>query len=230
MNVGVVIAAAGSGKRMGTKVKKQFLPLGDKPILIHTLECFLSHSQIKEWVVVTGEDDVQATKQLVRSYSHLPAVKVIAGGAERQESVYRGLQSLQHSDYVLIHDGARPFVSPDLLERLFNELKRTDAVIPGVPVKDTIKQVNQQGQVMTTPPRDSLWAVQTPQAFRLSRIIASHEVGIRNQWAVTDDAMLMEKLGVATHVTLGDRENLKITTPEDMVFAKAILEERKKRT
>lgn len=230
MSFGVVIAAAGSARRMGAALKKQFLPIGGKPLLLHTIHSLLalrSMVHIEEWVVVTAEEDIRSTDELLRSVSGYPAITVIAGGKERQESVCLGLRALQHSEYVLIHDGARPFVSQGMLALLLEEVRRSGAAVPAVPVKDTIKQIDSEGWITATPPRDSLWAVQTPQAFRLAQILHAHELAEAQGWLATDDASLMELAGHPVRTVMGNWENIKVTTPEDMLLAEAIWEKRR---
>jgi 2-C-methyl-D-erythritol 4-phosphate cytidylyltransferase len=224
VNIGVVIAAAGQGKRMGGPVKKQFIELDGKPVLLHTLELFSGLEYIKEMIVVTAEEDVAQTQALV---SHYPDVRVIPGGAERQDSVYQGLCALGACEYVLIHDGARPFLSRATLEKLIETMRVKRAAILAVPVKDTIKRTDDAGVVMDTPPRKSLWAVQTPQAFALSDIIAAHERARQEGFLGTDDASLIERMGQDVHVVEGEYTNIKLTTPEDLVFGEAILKVRK---
>jgi 2-C-methyl-D-erythritol 4-phosphate cytidylyltransferase len=224
VNIGVVIAAAGQGKRMGGPVKKQFIELGGKPVLLHTLELFSGLEYIKEMIVVTAEEDVAQTQALVSNY---PDVRVIPGGAERQDSVYQGLCKLGACEYVLIHDGARPFLSRPTLEKLIETMRVKRAAILAVPVKDTIKRTDDAGVVMDTPPRKSLWAVQTPQAFALSDIIAAHERARQEGFLGTDDASLIERMGQDVHVVEGEYTNIKLTTPEDLVFGEAILKVRK---
>lgn len=226
VNIGVVIAAAGQGKRMGGPVKKQFIELAEKPVLLHTLDLFAELEYVREMVVVTAEEDVERTRELLSSYPH---IRVIPGGAERQDSVYLGLTALCFSDYVLIHDGARPFLSRLTLERLIDTVRSKRAAILAVPVKDTIKRTDETGIVMDTPPRQSLWAVQTPQAFALSDILAAHEQARQDGFLGTDDASLIERLGQAVHVVEGEYTNIKLTTPDDLVFGEAILRWRKEK-
>lgn len=223
MNIGVVIAAAGSGKRMGGPVKKQFIELCGKPVLLHTLDLFSSLEYVKEMVVVTAEEDVAGTRALLSAY---PCVRVVSGGAERQDSVYLGLLALRSSDYVMIHDGARPFLSHQTLTRLVDTMLAERAAILAVPVKDTIKRTDEMGIVMDTPPRRSLWAVQTPQAFALSDILFAHERAREDGFLGTDDASLLERLGQAVRVVEGEYTNIKLTTPDDLIFGEAILKRR----
>lgn len=224
MSFGVVLAAAGMGKRMGSKEPKQFIQLDGKPILYHSVSVFHQIKEITEMIVVTSAEDIPRTQKILAEF---PNVKVVAGGSERQESVFRGLDALAHVDYVLIHDAARPFVSTDLIEMLMEQVVLKGAVIPAVPVKDTIKIVDHQREVVSTPPRESLWAVQTPQAFRLSNVLAAHQQANKENFLGTDDAMLMEWLGEKVFVVQGEYTNIKLTTPEDLHLGKTILEGRR---
>jgi 2-C-methyl-D-erythritol 4-phosphate cytidylyltransferase len=221
MKLGVVIAAAGAGKRMGSSTKKQFLCLKDKPILLHTLEQFIDFPGVQEIVIVTGAEDMEMTRNLVQSY---PSVLVVPGGKERQDSVYAGLKSLRTSEYVLIHDGARPFISHSAIQRLVDRLAEKQSAILAVPVKDTIKQVNNQGSVVNTPPRESLWAVQTPQAFHIPLIMRAYLHAEEQGFYGTDDASLVEFYGEEVSVVLGEYTNIKITTPEDLWIGEMILQ------
>ncbi|WCK54668.1 2-C-methyl-D-erythritol 4-phosphate cytidylyltransferase [Aneurinibacillus sp. Ricciae_BoGa-3] len=220
MHIGVVIVAAGSGKRMGGQVKKQFIELAGKPVLLHTVEIFASMDNWSEIVVVTSEEDIQHVKRLLKDF---PQVQVTPGGAERQDSVYCGLTKLIASDFVLIHDGARPFVTQGALLDLVSAMKKTDAAVLAVPVKDTIKQVDDKGIVVATPPRKSLWAVQTPQAFRLPAILHAHEQARADGYTGTDDSSLLERLGQDVTVIAGDYTNIKLTTPEDLAMGETIM-------
>jgi 2-C-methyl-D-erythritol 4-phosphate cytidylyltransferase len=224
MTIGVVIAAAGQGKRMGGSVKKQFIELDGKVVLLHTLALFTELDDVTEIVVVTGEEDVPRMKRLLGDY---PDIKVVAGGMERQDSVRMGLNELRSSDYVLIHDGARPFVSRGALLRLIKTLKKSGAAVLAVPVKDTIKQVSDQGTIIGTPPRKSLWAIQTPQAFPLSLILEAHERANKEGFVGTDDASLVERLGQEVRIVEGEYTNIKLTTQDDLLVGEAILRQRK---
>lgn len=215
---GAVIVAAGRGSRMGYAESKQFLLLQDKPIFIHTLEVFSRVSRIKEMVVVTGAADVGRCEEWIQTYGLHERVRVTAGGTERQNSVYAGLKQLD-ADYVLVHDGVRPFVTPEHIEHCMDAAIQHGAAVLAVPVKDTIKQVNEEGIITSTPDRRSLWSIQTPQAFRLSELLAAHESAQQERFLGTDDAMLIERLGNKVKVVEGSYTNIKITTPDDLDYA-----------
>lgn len=226
-HVGVIIVAAGRGTRMGTKESKQYLQLRNKPIIVHTLEKFDRHPMIREIVLVTGEQDVERCKAWISEYGIQQAVKVIPGGAERQESVYRGLQQIG-SPWVLVHDGVRPFVTEEQITACINTAVIHGASVLAAPVKDTIKQVDEQGLVTATLERRSLWAIQTPQVFRCSELLDAHERAAQDGFTGTDDAMLLERLDLPVKVVEGGYRNIKITTPEDLDYAEFILQLNKK--
>ncbi|WP_134702161.1 2-C-methyl-D-erythritol 4-phosphate cytidylyltransferase [Ammoniphilus sp. YIM 78166] len=217
---GVVIAAAGQGKRMGTDEKKQFIELEGKPVLYHTVHLFSQMQAMEEIVIVTNQDDIRRTETLLKEF---PNVKVVAGGAERQNSVFFGLQALQNVEYAMIHDAARPFATPEMVRRVMIKTIETGAAIPAVPVKDTIKVVDENRNVINTPSRQSLWAVQTPQAFRLSDILYVHRLAEEQGFLGTDDAMLFEWQGKTVAIVDGDYTNIKLTTPEDLKMAETIM-------
>lgn len=222
MSVGVVIAAAGQGKRMRKGMNKQYMELGDRPMIVHTLEIFERMAEIDDVVVVTGEKDVTKCQDLCRSYGLHKVTRIVPGGKTRQESVRLGLEELQ-TDWVLVHDGARPFVSEGAVRVLLARVAEHGAAILGVPVKETVKKVNPDGVIEETPDRQSMWVVQTPQAFRLSELKKAHKAALGDEFEATDDAMLMEHIGIDVHIVHGDYRNIKITTPEDVWFAEAIL-------
>jgi len=217
-SVGVVIVAAGRGTRMGTLESKQFLMLQDKPIVVHTIEAFQSHERITEIVLVTGAEDIERCRGWIEKYKLDKVIQVIAGGTERQYSVYRGLKELS-TQWVMVHDGVRPFVEEGHIEACYQCAKLKGASVLAVPVKDTIKQVNGEGIVVSTPDRRSLWAIQTPQTFRLSELKAAYERADREGYLGTDDASLAERAGIEVSVVEGSYSNIKITTPEDLDFA-----------
>lgn len=219
--VGVIIVAAGRGTRMGTKESKQYLMLKSKPIIVHTLEKFHRHPLISQIVLVTGKADVARCEDWIKQYGLQSNVQVVEGGNERQHSVYQGLQVIS-TPWVLVHDGVRPFVADEHITACFVTAKEHGAAVLAVPVKDTIKQVNEHGEVIGTPKRESLWAIQTPQAFLASDLLRAHEKASLEGFVGTDDAMLIERLGMQVKVVEGNYSNVKITTPEDLVYAEYI--------
>lgn len=222
--LGAIIVAAGKGSRMKSAQSKQYLQLGDRPILVHTLELFQNIDEVDEIVLVVGEDDVNRCLQYVSEYGITKAVHVLAGGAERQDSVRMGIGALSpDTDWVLVHDGVRPFVAAEQVIACWKTAKEAGAAVLAIPVKDTIKVVNQAGQIQSTPDRRSLWAIQTPQAFRRSILQEAHKEALDTGFTGTDDAMLVERMGLTVQVVEGDYYNIKITTPEDMPWAEWIL-------
>ena len=225
MNYHVVIPAAGMGKRMKAGKNKQFIHLKNKPVIIHTLEVFENDHNCNGIILVVHEDDIDLFKKYLSLYNISKVSSLVIGGTERQHSVYNGLKALHEDGIVLIHDGARPFITKDVIEKLVKKASQTGAAIVGVPVKDTIKSV-QNEVVDYTLERSSLWAVQTPQAFRLSTIIKAHEDAKQHNFLGTDDASLVERMGEPINIVQGNYQNIKLTTPEDLLFAEAILNNR----
>ena len=223
-----IVLAAGQGKRMNTTVAKQFLLLQDKPVVYYSLKAF-ELSNVDEIILVTGEDMVDyCKKEIVERYDINKVTGIIEGGKERYDSVYQGLIKAGASDYVLIHDGARPFITVGLINDIITSVKKYKACIVGMPVKETIKVVDDKGMIINTPERNSLWGAQTPQAFEYASILQTYESFYRNkdamQFVVTDDAMLYEIYGNCPVKLLpGDYRNIKITTPEDLILAERIL-------
>lgn len=225
LSVGIVIPAAGLGKRMKSEESKPFLNLMGRPVLLYTLEVFEFHSEVDEIIVVVKESEVERVRSMVNEANFSKVKAIVPGGKERQDSVRIGLQHC-HTQWVLVHDGVRPFVTGDAVSRLIEAVKLHGAAILAVPVKDTVKKVNEEGIVEETPERRSLWAVQTPQAFRRDWLLKAHEWAFEQGFFGTDDSMLVEKIGIDVHVIEGDYSNIKLTTPEDMIMAEAILQMR----
>jgi 2-C-methyl-D-erythritol 4-phosphate cytidylyltransferase len=217
-SVGVVIVAAGRGTRMGTVESKQYLLLQGKPIIVHTLEVFQQHELISEIVLVTGKEDIERCREWIQLHKLDKVKDIIPGGSERQHSVHKGLLKLT-TQWVMVHDGVRPFVQPSEIEACYERAKQIGASVLAVPVKDTIKQVNNEGKVLSTPDRRSLWAIQTPQTFRLSELLDAYAAAERNGFLGTDDSSLAERAGIPVSVVEGSYRNIKITTPEDLDFA-----------
>ncbi|WNC32526.1 MULTISPECIES: 2-C-methyl-D-erythritol 4-phosphate cytidylyltransferase [unclassified Thermosynechococcus] len=223
----ILIPAAGMGKRMGAGHNKLRLQLLGKPLLAWTLAAVAAAEAI-EWIGVIGQpEDFPTWEALLGDLNLRQPVQLIEGGETRQASVFNGLQALpERAEQVLIHDGARCLATPDLINRCAQALETYAGLIAAVPVKDTIKIVNREGVVVQTPERDSLWAAQTPQGFRVEPLRIAHEMAVARGWEVTDDAALFERLGYAVHIVLGEETNLKITTPSDLPLAERILQHR----
>ena len=225
-NSTAVIVAAGKGKRMGTEISKQFLPLCGKEILAHTVEKFEKAACIRDIILVTGGDALQDVRQMVQEYGWKKIISVTEGGKERQDSVFLGLQQVpQDTEIVLIHDGVRPFVTEEILERSIAAAKETGGCVAGVPAKDTIKVCDAEGFAIATPNRSTLRQIQTPQTFRRKEILAAYEKAKADGFLGTDDASVAEHSGFPVRVIMGSYSNIKITTKEDLLIGAAFLKE-----
>lgn len=227
MNTAIILAG-GRGSRMQAGINKAYLPLGDKPILAHTVNAFNKHSLIDEILLVVGDGEESMFKSHILNKIDASKVKkIIVGGHERQNSVYNGLVSLSDEcRIVLIHDGARPFVSANIINKCIEGAMIYGAVTTAVPVKETIKVVKNANIIDHTPNRKDLWITQTPQAFKKEIIVKAHMTAKSENFIATDDAMLIENLGQQVRIVEGEYENIKITTPEDLIMAEAILDSR----
>ncbi len=218
-----LITAAGSGSRMGHEKGKLFLKIGSKTVIERTLEVFDSIEKIKSIVLVIRERDEEMMKKIAQKLKK--PVRLVFGGASREESTYNGLKALEEDcDVVICHDGARPFIRKNIIEQCLEEIKNQDGVIVAVPVKDTIKCVDQNAMVDYTPNRELLYQVQTPQVFRKEIIMEAYEINKEEKIKVTDDSSLVEKLGKKVKIVVGDYTNIKITTKEDLFVGEKILE------
>lgn len=227
MTYQVILPAAGQGKRMGAGKNKLLLEVNGVPVLIHTLRVFEQDEACSKIIVAIHPQDEWEFKALFTKYNVAKAIHLVSGGKERQDSIYNALKTVETDGIILVHDSARPFISKEHIYRLTEMAEETGAAILGVPVKDTIKKVK-DGVVVETVERSSLWAVQTPQAFRISLLTEAYEKAEKDQFQGTDDASLVERLGYPVMVVEGDYDNIKLTTPEDLYFAEAILEKRKR--
>jgi 2-C-methyl-D-erythritol 4-phosphate cytidylyltransferase len=226
MSVFVLIPAAGMGRRMGATVNKQYLPLNGRPILGHTIALFDKHPLIDKIYVITPADESELCRREVLAPGNFRKVQdLVPGGAERQDSVRNGLQACAAApdDIVLIHDGVRPLLQPGLIDKLVAEVQERGACLVGVPVKDTIKQVV-DGRIEGTPDRNGLWQAQTPQAFRYGQILEAYQRAQLDGFRGTDDASLVERLGQPVTIIAGSYRNIKLTTPEDLLLARAFLD------
>ncbi|WP_100405970.1 2-C-methyl-D-erythritol 4-phosphate cytidylyltransferase [Bacillus solitudinis] len=222
MEYSVVIPAAGQGKRMKAGKNKQFITLRGEPIIIHTLKVFEEDPWCQEIILVANEHECGAMREILTTYSIEKVSCIVRGGEERQHSVRRGIDAVKNHDIVLIHDGARPFIDFRTIHQLVEQAAKTGGAIVAVPIKDTVKRVKQL-EVSETINRSELWAVQTPQAFKRELIKQVHIQAEREQKIGTDDASLMEWYNHKVTVVEGDYLNIKLTTPEDLIFAEAIL-------
>lgn len=221
-----VILAAGKGSRMKANISKQFLMLKDKPIIAYTILTFEKCEAIDEIIVVTSLEELEFFKtNILGSYSFNKVKKLIAGGAQRQQSAYNGIRAANlKSDIILIHDGARPFVKSQTIIECIEQAKLHGAVSAGMPSKDTVKLVDEKSMVLSTPDREKVWLTQTPQVFKKSIITKVHEFALESGIIGTDDAMLAEIAGYKVKMVAASYENIKITTPEDIAIAKALIE------
>jgi 2-C-methyl-D-erythritol 4-phosphate cytidylyltransferase len=232
MQIAVVVCAAGFGKRMGLGENKQFLNLEGKPLLIHTLQRFEAMRSINDITVVAAGGEESRVQALTKQYKLSKVKRVVTGGEERQDSVYNGLLALKsvEPDIVLIHDGARPFVQTEHVERLIEAVQSHQAATLGVPVKDTIKEVqivqDNERLVQKTLDRSKLWSVQTPQGFSYPLILNAHEQAQEKRFQATDDSVLVERLGQPVYMVLSSPHNMKLTTPEDIQMAQFLLRSR----
>lgn len=223
-----IVLAAGQGKRMQSHVQKQFLLLNGRPLITYALEAF-ENSPVDQIILVAGPDEIRyCQEEIAEKYGFSKVTKVIAGGRERYHSVYEGLKAAEGAEYVLIHDGARPLLDQEMISRSLEGAKEYGACVVGMPVKDTIKTSGADGFVESTPDRSALWQVQTPQAFYYPWILEAYKkLFYREEYqqGVTDDGMVLESM-TAHKVKLieGSYFNIKVTTPEDMAVAEALLE------
>jgi len=220
-----VIVSAGKGLRFMEGKKKQFHFLGGKPILAHTLDKFETCPLIRSILLVVGQEDMDyCLKEIIEQYKFQKISQIVPGGKRRQESVKNGIDALpKDADVVAIHDGVRPFVTKAMIEDTIHSAERVGAVVLAMPVKDTIKVSNPDGTVLKTLDRESLWQIQTPQTFRVSVIKEAYYRAAEEGFVGTDDASLVERLGVKVHILPGSYTNIKITTPEDLFLANLFL-------
>jgi 2-C-methyl-D-erythritol 4-phosphate cytidylyltransferase len=227
-HVAAIIPAAGEGRRMGGPVPKQFLQIGGQEVLARTLAVFETCVTIDDiWVVVAAEQCASCQSTIVQRYGFRKVRGVIAGGATRQASVWRGLQQVQDAvDLVVVHDGVRPFVTESLLQQTLEYAHCYGAAIAAVPLKDTLKRVSAAGAVEATVPRERLWRVQTPQAFRHALLRRAFQHAWQRGLQATDEAGLIEALGHPVWIVPSYEHNIKVTTPDDLVFCEVFLRER----
>ena len=224
---GVVIVAAGSGRRMagddGLPIDKVFLPLMGRPLLTHTIAAFQECPAVAEIVLVLGEHNLEKGRYLAEREGWSKLSHICLGGERRPDSVKAGLERLSGCDWVMVHDGARPCVTAGLAEAGLARARETGAAVPVIPLSDTVKRLDMQGSIVETPPRHELWAVQTPQVFRRDLLRRAYELSLEG---ATDDASLVERMGHAVGTFPGSPENIKVTTQFDLLLAEAILSAR----
>ena len=230
--VAAVVLAAGRGARMESNIHKQYMPLLGKPMIYYSLLAF-QESRADEIILVTGAGEEEYCRKEMEAYGFSKVTRIVTGGKERYHSVYEGLKAVADSDYVLIHDGARPCITAEIIQAAIEEARESKACVIGMPVKDTIKIADPLGFAAGTPDRNSLWLIQTPQAFSYSLILHAYRKLFEreeNQQGITDDAMVVEKMtDHKVKLVCGSYENMKVTTPEDMAVAEIFLSKRLKK-
>ena len=227
-----IVLSAGTGSRMKSDIPKQYMNLNGKPVIYYSLMAF-QDSDVESIVLVAGKDDIEyCRKEIVEKYGITKVKAIVAGGAERYDSVFEGLKAAGNCDYVMIHDGARPVLDANIVRRAWQGVVEHRACVVGMPVKDTIKIVNEEGQAVSTPDRKTLWQIQTPQVFEYELIYKAYnqvisEMRTGKNINITDDAMIIEHASdVKVHMVEGSYTNIKITTPEDISVAEIFLKKK----
>ena len=223
-HVAAIIVAAGSGSRMGADIPKQFIDVNGRPILAYTLDKFQNCQKIDEIIIVTRSDSIVLCKSIVDTYGFSKVSVITEGGSTRQQSVMLGIAQMSSDDgYVLIHDGARPLISIDTIEKCIDSVFENNASAVGVPMKDTIKYSDDGKFITKTVDRSRLWLIQTPQAFEKQLIKQCHEKAASEAFDATDDCMLAEHFGIKVAIVEGEYENIKITSPSDIYVMEGLL-------
>lgn len=230
MRSAAIVLAAGQGRRMHSRVQKQYMSLRGKPLLYYALKAF-EESRVDDVIVVVGAGGIEYCREhIIEKFGFSKVRAVVEGGKERYHSVYQGLLAVEDCGYVLIHDGARPLVDEVMISRTLDAVCKYQGCVVGMPVKDTIKTVDDKGYSETTPDRSKLWAVQTPQAFSFELVRGAYEKLFEKdeyQIGVTDDAMVVEQMtGHKVKLIEGSYENIKVTTPEDVLIAETFLQKK----
>lgn len=226
--VTAIVLAGGKGSRMNSNIPKQYLTLLGKPVLFYSLQAF-EKSNVDEIVLVTGSGEQEyCKKEIIEKYHIKKVIHIVEGGKERYHSVHQGLLAADGAEYVLIHDGARPLISPEVINQAVQKVRQTGACVVGMPVKDTIQLVNDAGVICSTPDRRKTWLAQTPQCFCYELALSSYNKALEiEDCTITDDAMVVQRYGNAEIVMLeGGYENIKVTTPEDIALAECFLKMR----
>lgn len=221
--ISAIVLAGGRGKRMNYHKSKQFIEIKGKPVLVYTLEKFIYNKSIDEVILVLPEDEVDYCKNEVLQKYSLKVDRIVIGGKERQDSVFNALEAMEKANIVLIHDGARPFISEKIIEEGIKYANIYGAAAPGVTPKDTIKIKNEDNISVDTPDRNTLVAVQTPQCFKYDEIYQCHRKIKEENAIVTDDTSVVERYGHKVYLYEGDYTNIKITTPEDLILAERLI-------
>ncbi len=224
-NTTAIILAAGSGTRMQSAVNKNLLLLAEKPVLAYTLHAFDSHPLIRNIILVAGQNEIESYQQLVNSMYLTKPIQIILGGKTRQESCWLGVQHVADADLVVVHDGARPLVNRGVITGTIEVANEHGAAIAAVKVKDTLKEINADGFVTNTPDRSYLWQAQTPQTSQVFLLRKAHELARQDNYIGTDEASLLERIGCPVKIVESDYQNLKITTPNDLIIAEQIMKD-----
>lgn len=225
--VSAIVLSAGKGRRMNSDIAKQYILIGGKPIIYYSIAAF-ENSDVDEIILVTapGEEDI-VRESIVEKYGFKKISRIVAGGKERYHSVFNGLKAIDDTEYVLIHDGARPMLTPEMISHIIEEVKKTEACVSGVPSKDTIKISDEEGYIDSTPDRSLVWNIHTPQAFGYELIMNAYSGLMQipdDRIKVTDDAMVVESMsGHKVKLVEGSYKNIKVTTPEDLFLAEKFL-------
>lgn len=225
MKTSAIIVAGGKGSRMGYEKNKVLMPVLDQEVIVYTLKAFSENKYIDDICLVVGIDDLTVCEDLVKTHGLFKVKKIVTGGATRQESVYNGLLNTD-ADFVCIHDGARALITDDLISKTIQDAYSFSASAPGVKPKDTLKSVDDGGFIKETVDREKTVLIQTPQVFKKDEILECHKKAIKENITVTDDCALAEHYGIRIKITDGDYENIKLTTPEDILTAERILKSR----
>jgi 2-C-methyl-D-erythritol 4-phosphate cytidylyltransferase len=221
--ISAIILAGGKGKRMSAKISKQYIELKGKPILYYTLTKFINCKEVDNIILVLPKDEIEFCKKEILERYSLKVDMIVEGGKERQDSVFNALMEINDSEIILIHDGARPFTSEKIIKDGIKYAKLYGAAAPGVTPKDTIKVVDENGFSKHTPDRKALFAIQTPQVFKLEVIKECHKKIKEENISVTDDTMVVEHYNNKVYLYNGEYTNIKVTTPEDLILAEKLV-------
>ncbi|GAB4539030.1 MAG: 2-C-methyl-D-erythritol 4-phosphate cytidylyltransferase [Thermodesulfovibrionia bacterium] len=222
-SVTAIVPAAGMGKRFNINKRKTFVEIDGIPLIIHTLKRLNESGCIREVIPVLMHDDIEKGYNLIAEHGLKKIKRIVEGGKERQDSVYNGLKAIGDDGIVLIHDGARPIIPDGLIEALINEIDGLDGVIPGIPLKETIKTVDDSGTVIETLNREGLLSIQTPQVFCLDVLRRAYQDAYKDGYYGTDDAVLVERIGGRVKVIMGSPYNIKVTTQEDIEIVRSLM-------
>ncbi len=220
-----IVLGAGNGTRMQSSVRKQFIEIAGKPIIVHTLEAFEGCDAVDEVILVISGEDIVFAQDLVKTFGLYKVTKIVAGGKRRQDSVLCGLKEISpQAELVAVHDGARPMIQPSDITKVIQEADASGAASLGVKVKDTIKATDDMGKVISTLDRSCLYHIQTPQVFRKNILMEGHENAVNKNLEFTDDSSMVEAIGISVQIVEGRYDNIKVTTPEDLIYMNALLE------